>query len=37
MRKLMLVLTMTIGYFAVAGAMTADEPPACDPSCPWVR
>jgi hypothetical protein len=36
MRKLLMMLTLTIAYFGVAGAMSADDPPACNP-CPWVR
>lgn len=35
MRKLMIVLTLAVSYFAVAGAvMHADEPPTCSPLCP---
>jgi hypothetical protein len=36
MRKLFMMLTLTIAYLGVAGAMSATNPPACDP-CPWVR
>lgn len=36
MRKIMMLLTLTISYFAVAGASVADQPPTCNP-CPWVR
>jgi hypothetical protein len=36
MRKLMMLLTLTLSYFAVAGATNADTPPNCNP-CPWVR
>jgi hypothetical protein len=36
MRKLMMLLTLSIAYVAVAGVTNADVPPACNP-CPWVR
>jgi hypothetical protein len=37
MKKLMLLLTLSLSYLAVAGALTAQgNPPSCDP-CPWVR
>ena len=37
MRKLMILLTLSLSYFAVAGALNAGgAPPSCDP-CPWVR
>jgi len=37
MRKLMMLITLAVAYFTVAGAMSADQPPTCDPNCPWVR
>ena len=37
MRKLMIVLTLAVSYFAAVGAMNADVPPQCGPNCPWVR
>jgi len=37
MRKLMILLTLTLSYFAVAGTLSADNPPACGGNCPWVR
>jgi hypothetical protein len=38
MRKMMILLTLAVSYFAVAGAgvLNADNPPACNP-CPAVR
>jgi hypothetical protein len=37
MRKLLMVLTLAISFFAVGGSMIAgDVPPGCD-VCPWVR
>jgi len=36
MRKLMMILTLALSYMAVAGAISADEPPYCAP-CPNVR
>lgn len=36
MKKLMILLTLTISYFAVAGGLNAENPPTCDP-CPFVR
>jgi len=37
MRKLMMLLTLSLSYFAVAGAVDASgNPPTCSP-CPWVR
>jgi hypothetical protein len=36
MRKLMMLLTLTLSYIAVAGAVRADGPPECN-VCPWVR
>jgi hypothetical protein len=36
MRKIMILVTLAVSYIAVAGALNADNPPACDP-CPWVR
>lgn len=34
MRKLMIVLTLTLSYFAATGSVSADEPPTCSPLCP---
>lgn len=31
-----MLLTLSLAYFGVAGAMSADNPPGCNP-CPWVR
>jgi hypothetical protein len=36
MRKVIMLLTLTISYFAAFGSMNADTPPTCNP-CPWVR
>jgi len=36
MRKLMLLLTLTVSYLAVVGSLGATVPPNCNP-CPWVR
>jgi len=37
MRKLMILLALSVSYLAVAGALDASgNPPSCDP-CPWVR
>jgi len=37
MRKLLLILTLSLSYLAVAGALDASGvPPQCSP-CPWVR
>jgi hypothetical protein len=36
MRKMMMILTLTLSYFAVASAINADAPPICNP-CPDVR
>jgi hypothetical protein len=36
MRKLLMLLTLTISYLAATGAANAGSPPGCDP-CPWVR
>jgi len=38
MRKLMMILTLTISWLAVSATMNASIPtPTCDPNCPWVR
>jgi hypothetical protein len=37
MRKFMIVLTLAMSYFVVAGTMSADIPPTCGANCPWVR
>jgi hypothetical protein len=38
MRKLLMILTITVSYLAATGAASAaGAPPACDPDCPWVR
>ena len=39
MRKFIIVLTLAMSYFMVAGTMSADGPPACmsTGTCPWVR
>ncbi len=37
MKKLMMILALTLSYLAVANtALNADSPPDCNP-CPWVR
>lgn len=36
MRKFFMLLTLSVAYFGVVGAMSADGPPTCNP-CPWVR
>jgi hypothetical protein len=36
MRKLMMLLTLTVSYFVAAGSLGALSPPSCNP-CPWVR
>jgi len=36
MRKLLVLLTLSLAYLGVAGAINADDPPHCNP-CPWVR
>jgi hypothetical protein len=36
MRKVLMLLTLTVSYFAAFGSMNAETPPACNP-CPWVR
>lgn len=40
MRKLFMILTLAISYFAVAGMADDGMPggsPECAPNCPWVR
>ena len=37
MRKLMMLVTLAVSYFVVAGTMNADLPPTCGNQCPWVR
>jgi hypothetical protein len=38
MRKLMMILTLTISFLAVTGAASAGgNPPECGPNCPLVR
>jgi hypothetical protein len=38
MRKLMMILTLTISFLAVTGANAAKQPPPeCDPNCPILR
>jgi hypothetical protein len=36
MRKLLMLLTLTLSFVAATGAANAGDPPACNP-CPWVR
>jgi hypothetical protein len=36
MRKLLMLVTLSLAYFGVIGAMSAGVPPGCNP-CPWVR
>lgn len=39
MKKLMIVMTLMVGYMMAVGAATAGypPPPECDPNCPWIR
>ena len=40
MRRLFMILTLAVSYFAVAVMADIDLPggtPECAPSCPWVR
>ncbi len=37
MKKLIMVLTLAIGFVAVATSAGAFPPPTCSPNCPWVR
>ena len=40
MRKLFMILTLAVSYFAVAGMASTERPggnPECDPNCPFVR
>lgn len=36
MRKIVMIITLSISFFACFGTLNADAPPACNP-CPWVR
>ena len=37
MRKLMILLTLTISFLATAATSSASNPPDCGDACPWVR
>src|SRR4051812_46339469 len=39
MKKLMMVMTLMVGYMMAANAANAGAPPPpeCDPNCPWIR
>lgn len=38
MKKLIMVLTLAIGFVAVAvPAGALPPPPSCTPDCPWIR
>ena len=36
MRKIVMLVALSISYFAAFGALNAETPPTCNP-CPWVR
>lgn len=36
MKKLIILLALTISAFAATGVLDAQNPPQCNP-CPWVR
>jgi len=37
MRKLMIVLTLAVGFIAVSATVNADPPPDCSPNCLLAR
>ncbi len=38
MRRLFMILTLTVSFFAITGAANAvGTAPECSPKCPWVR
>lgn len=37
MKKIIIALTLAIGFLAAAAPAGAFPPPTCDPYCPWIR
>jgi hypothetical protein len=37
MRKVLMLLTLTLSSFAFSAAVNADPPPQCSPNCPFIR
>jgi hypothetical protein len=37
MRKLMMILTLTVAFLSLTGVASAVDPPSCGDDCPFVR